>query len=233
MSTSYNMSGRGFKRSRADLGGVAKRPRSSGSGASRRNRPTTVALIKRVMASQEERKYLDNYQASTTSTAGTTACINQIAEGDDYNNRIGRKVSLKNIQYDVFIDVSNAAATEAGFWCLVLDKQSNNALAGYTTVFDTSVIAAPFAFKNDATFQERFQMLKFEPFVVSPSGNGGCHYRGFLPLETLLPEDQVVQYAGTAAGVPNKNAILMCYGSTGGAGDVTITYGIRIKYVDV
>lgn len=205
-------------------------------------RKTSMAtMVRRVLENSEEKKYIET-QAVTTDmpAAGSTVLLNAVAEGTDFNQRIGRKVRVKYIYYDVSVEITTAGIAAVASlpvaWHLVLDRQSNNATAGYGTIFDTSIISEPFCFKNDAQFEKRFKILKSNRTVIGSSVTGNQLYResGWIPFEKMDPEDQMVQYTGSTAVAPNKNALLIAFASNEGASNYCqINYGIRVVYVDM
>jgi len=99
-------------------------------------------------AENREAKYHDVYAAATAVAAGTATRydLNIIAQGDNANERVGRKVMIKSIHFRA-TNWSRDTTADAGvdLMCnyrvvLVLDKQCNGASPAFTDIFDTTTI---------------------------------------------------------------------------------------------
>lgn len=210
------------------------------------SRLTNELKLARLMSGNEERKYLDNYNNDATgaTTSGTLVGLNSIAEGTDFNQRIGRKVRAKYLEYDVAFTPGSTQVLTANYtWAIVLDRQPNNALPTYANVFDTSVITTkPFTFKNVAQFQERFKIIKQVVGQVQVGSSGfatgnECRCKGYLPLiSTQGKKDDIIHWSGSGSGVPNTNNYVFIYSSDLGTGaniSPIIIAGIRLVYNDM
>lgn len=203
-----------------------------------RRYPTTTQKLVRELIGNQETKYVENYSIGTD-MASAVAPINNIAEGSDVNNRIGRKVKGKYIQVDVMINIANYGNTYSPvgwIWHIVQDRQPNGTAATYTTIFDTTTLQQ-YPFKNLANYAERFNILKTETGFISPTNNantglGMCsnnlHVRAYIPFK------EIVQFGGTTSSVPTTNAIYLVWSSDETvSGGVQIQYGTRFCYHDV
>jgi hypothetical protein len=163
---------------------------------------------------------------------GGSSCINQVAEGTEFNTRVGRTIFGKYMVIDLtVIPPTNGAAIDSGFVALVLDHQANNALATQSDVF---LVAGPYAMKNVATNAARFKILRrwTLPILSNTAGTGGVHYRLYMKLNNLK-----IQYTGAASGIPVTNALNMYWYSTDNTGAAAtcfnIAYNIRFAFTDV
>lgn len=198
-----------------------------------------LQMLKKQLQGINEKKYLDVYSPANdmTMNVGTVACINQVAEGTDFNNRIGRKVAPKYLEYDLTITTTTATQPTVptmGIVHFVWDKQPNTGLPSYNTIFDTTVITATWSsFKNLSGFGERFRILKSHPTEWSGSSNYSepLRIRGFLNLE---PVSQNCEYNSSAAAVPSAGSLLIAYSSNEAvASGLQLYYATRFAYTDM
>lgn len=221
------------KRSLSELGGAAKRARPAGPSKRRASVATTV---RRLMSNIAETKELNTYVAATNASGGYTACINQLGEGDDDNQRNGRNVQPKSVYVDYYVTATTAMSEDTGFVACVWDKQPNQATASFATVFDTTSSTPGQAFKLNLANKDRFQVLWIEPFVRQGGGTSGgnflnCRNRKWYDLRKFTK----CEFGGTATAVPSTGALLVCMGSNTNSGTNTsaqIAYNARFAYND-
>lgn len=201
-----------------------------------RRKLTLAAQVRKIMSKAGETKELNTYTAATNAAGGYTFCLNQIAEGDDDNQRNGRNIQPKSIYIDYYISGVTALSEDTGFVACVWDKQPNQATASFATVFDTTAATPGQAFKLNLANKDRFQVLWFEPFIRQGGGTSGgnainCRNRKFFDLMKFTK----CEYGGTAAAVPSTGAVLICMGSNTNSGTTTsaqIAYNGRFAYND-
>lgn len=200
----------------------------------------------RLLTNSEERKYIETVASiAAITTTGTVSHLGPIAEGSDFNQRIGRKIRMKYLQYDFGVQIgttvsSPTAVGPAVNWVahMVLDRQPNGTAPNWQQVFDTSVSGIDcFAFKNVQLFEERFKILKTHLGQVNSVGSidEKARCREFIDLSKLKPEDQIMHFAGSGAAVPNTNGLFILFASdsTNNATFQNITYVTRFVYVDM
>lgn len=196
--------------------------------------------IRRVVENSEEKKYFETAgsQADTTAT-GVIVPLNNIAEGNDFNQRDGRKVRNKYVEADVVMAISTAQAvagtTRIGTWHLVLDRQPNGTAPTFGQIFDTTICEPWQAYKNVQQFAQRFKILKTERFVIG-TAEAGQTYRlnAFINMMNLSDVDQITHWPGSTGVVPNTNALYLVYVSDETAGSqCVISWATRVVYVDM
>lgn len=195
-----------------------------------------TAVVKRVLRNASETKELNTYTTATNASGGYSYCINQIAEGDDDNQRSGRNVQPKHVYVDYWVSAANNIAEDPGFVALVWDKQPNQTAATFGTIFDTTSATPGLALRLNLANKDRFQVLWLEPFVRQAGstalGNSmNIRNRKFAKL----PLNYKVEFGGTAAAVPSTGACLICMGSNTNSGTTTsaqFTYNARFAYND-
>lgn len=189
-----------------------------------------------------EKKYLDTVISyASVLNAGYVISLNIIGEGDDYNQRNGRRIFAQYIEYDLFFTYGSAASSatpqyNAATWHLVYDRQPNGAAATYTDIFDTSTITLPaYSFKNIKGNQDRFRILKSWAGTVGYQGNTDTsqRVRGFLPLSNLPNRGAHITYGSGGVVLPTTGAVYLCYCTDNSTLNVISFYGgVRFVYTD-
>lgn len=175
------------------------------------------------------------------STASAVYCLNNVAEGSDSNQRIGRKITHAYVEIDINIFLSSNGVTnqwDAGFWSIVLDRQPNNTVAAYNDIYDITsggitFVSAGLAHRNTIVNQDRFVILKREEFsVISYGQSDQYHKKVFIDLGRLRGGDKTATYNGTGANVPNNAAILFTIAGSSGIPNniVPLSYTVNMKY---
>jgi len=215
---------------------------TDGNGASKRRRTgkssrvSSTAKLYRMLTRSEETKYNDEAATNIVmNNAGAVSNLSDIIEGTGYNNRIGRKIRYKYIQYDLRVLWQNIATiAEAFTWHIVLDRQPNNGTPSYTTVMDVTTGPATNAFKAVNKNDQRFKILKTIVGWAGVSGQSESSVaRGFIDCSRWDVRDQVAVYQDTTASSPNSNSILIMYSSDDPTG--THIFGqwrLRVAYTD-
>lgn len=203
------------------------------------NTKTILAAVKRARAG-EERKYLETrLNNAEPGAGGSVISLDAIAEGTDFNQRVGRKIRSLYLQYNISVVTTITASTNQSFpfsVYFVLDRQPNGTVPTVGQILDTSVVPAPYAMKNIQLFEERFKILKHH--VGLSSGFGASQedamFSGYIDLTKIGSRDEVMHFAGSAAAEPNTNG-LYCLIATddGTATFVNFNGGIRYVYEDM
>lgn len=192
-----------------------------------------------------EKKWIDLTVAATVVTNDGTGGIsswttggtmNVIATGTGESQRVGRKVTLKNIYLHgelVLPSTSSVTLCTDQFRMIVfIDKQANGVIAGVTDVLQTASINS---FRNLAN-QERFVILKDKYYDINASTTsnattttGGHSYHIKMYKKLDLP----IEYSGTngtIGEIKSNNLVMLCISRTGSC---TFQYTARIRYTDV
>lgn len=201
---------------------------------------SSTARVRRILENSEERKYFETAGGGAdVAAAGTVLPLNEIAEGSDFNQRIGRRVRNKYLAADIGITISAAqvlaGATHYGTWHLVLDRQPNNATPTFATIFDTTISTNTFAYKNSQAYERRFRLLKSERFAIG-TATTGQNYRvtAHIDFEKMPASDQTTQWLGSTGIQPTTNALYLVYVSDETAmSQVLLNWTTRIVYVDM
>jgi len=106
---------------------------------------------------RDELKFVDAISLGTPAVAGTVTLLNGIAQGTDYNQRIGRKFMMKSIMYRFLVRIDPTAAS-VGNLCrllIVYDAQTNGALPAVTDILQIGDVLSPMNLNN----RDRFKII--------------------------------------------------------------------------
>lgn len=193
-------------------------------------------VIDQEITKHSDVKELSTYASAASTTSGTVVVLNSIAEGDEYNQRTGRKIVTKDI--DIMYRYYSAAANGPGSGqvCLVYDRQPDGATPSYGTIFDTNnSLNAGLVFRNTIGYAERFKIYKFDQL---PESRGSADpTNGWLDRvrHFVVPKDEhrVTRYGLSTASTPNTGAWYFTYADTANSTtNATINYGIKYRYTD-
>lgn len=192
-----------------------------------KRRTSLATKVFRELATKENKTFDFTTNTDTFPASPDVNTVNQIAEGDDYLNRDGRKIFMKYLQYDcaVWCNSESATGNYPYSWYLVLDKQANGTAAAFTDIFDTTTIPATYAFKNTKDYQDRFVILKKVKGIVGEAmEDARDRMTGSIPLNS------VASYAATTAAVPTSGAIYAIFVSPSGA-NANLNYILNTRLV--
>lgn len=105
---------------------------------------------------RKELKVIDTASASyAADTTGLVTLINGVAQGTDFNTRIGRKFTMKSVLVRGDVRVGATPASTAWRVMVVLDRQANGVAPGITDIIN----AANLAGVQTLSFRDRFVVL--------------------------------------------------------------------------
>jgi len=207
-----------------------------------------------------ERKYFDaevaasaiaanggSWAGSELDPAGST--LFYPTQGDDFNQRNGRKVQVLSIKSRGYINVpqqANQTAADSGAFirfCIVLDKQTNaTQLNGEDVITSGGASVAVGMFQNPAFFG-RFQVLKDKIFILS---NPNTTYDGTnieqnglirqFKFNLKFRKPITVHYnstnGGTVADVVDNSFHVIALTQSGDLAP-TMNYKVRTTFIDI
>lgn len=153
---------------------MSKRQRPWKKSAGRPRKRRRVARYRRYAPSTEKKFHDFNIDDAIIASAGWTvqAVMLTIPEGNGEQARVGRKITLTNInwRWNLRLPTSTTAASGSDVvrMVVVLDKQCNGALAPSTELFADDV----FNTFNDLANTRRFRVLYDRMFTLNASGAG-------------------------------------------------------------
>lgn len=174
-----------------------------------------------------EYKYVDaDNPFFQVSNGGQVTLLNGVAQGTDFNQRIGRYMYMKSLEFDAscIVDPLNNLPTQLRV-ALVYDKQPNGVFPAYQDIFNNATINSRKNLNNEQRFiilrewLEQMQSTVDEEGRIISSENGMRHLHGYIKLN--MP----VQFEGVANTMGSI--------STGAVYMVTVTdmhHGVQVQY---
>lgn len=196
-------------------------------------------MVRRIIERTAEAKELYTSSASTNvTTTGTVVPINNIAQGDDINNRTGKSIKTKqiDIQYRVISNTTNALGVSQV--ALVYDSQPNGTAPTYSAIFDITNINAGMAFRNTANFADRFKIFWIDQLPETETDDvslSGYVHRGRKFIKVRMDDPRAeVRYGGTTAAVPNSGAWYLAFGDgVNTTTNCSIQYACKYQFTDM
>lgn len=221
---------------------VSKKPRKAVRLAPR----LLNAMVKKAIGrAAEAKEVLNQFNFTFNATTNITQALNLVAEGTDYNSRIGRSVTHKYLEISlgmICVPTTTGIASNGdyGRWTIVLDRQPNGALATYNVIFDS---ATGLGNRITSINQDRFKIIASEEFAIggnvnastgTQNGSGAVpyHIRRFVDLSKLKGQDGKTKFMGTGAtvGDVDEGVLLFCMGTTLTTATVNTLLNANIKY---
>lgn len=223
-------------------------------GKKRKNDTDVVRAIRRAMTpSLSRQKQLTTFKAKADAPErkvidlipavypidedGDVTCVNLIAQGSDYNERIGRKVTIVAIQMEGHIHAaSNLCPPGKCRIMFIWDSQPNGVLATPAQIFQ-NIVASSFMNLN---FRDRFKVLMDHNVAL----NGFCTAFNNTIVTNASEVENIsfykrlyypTIYSGTTATIADiqSGALLMFCTGEHAAGDAfQLVAGIRLRYID-
>lgn len=193
-------------------------------------------------ASQELKSFDITAASCNMNTGGTVQVLNLPVVGTDYDDRIGRKITIKSVYVRGFGYIQAAAtggsAQDAPIqlhrMILVWDKQPNAAIAAITDILAIATSSSHLNLNN----RDRFLVLKDKQWVVGPLNatqglNGNCGY----PIKVYKKMNFEAVYNGTNGGtiadITTGALLLVTIGDVAsGLDDGVANVKTRIRFVD-
>lgn len=173
-----------------------------------------------------EAKELDTVVSGTgiSNSGSYSQALTNIAEGDDRNQRNGRFILAKHLQYRMQVLMDNTVQTRFSY-AIVMDKKANEGF-GATPWQEVFTSADPTALINrDAA--DRFIILKRGVLHGNAGGNSIVDVKGFLNLKGVH-----LKYNNTTSTSYEKNAIFLLAVSNQPTNVASLYANIRFEYYD-
>lgn len=173
-----------------------------------------------------ETKYIDTTFTSTAITnSGTNgATVNSIAEGDDINQRNGRWILNKSIQWKLrLLNNASSITTNVG-WAIIMIKDNTALTANpWTDVFASADPSA--LIKKDVS--DHFIILRRGVEIIQTQGITGLEIKGFMSLKGLH-----TKYSGTGASNYEKGQIFLTFVADQATNTPALNGSVRFEYHD-
>jgi hypothetical protein len=219
---------------------------SGGGGASRPHRGAFAYRKKKhykamKLACRPEMHYVDTSYGTigssyVPSVGGSCLPLNAaIGAGTEFNQRNGRNIIGKYLQYDINLwPPATAGNFDAYHVAFVCDKLPAGTAPTYAQIYDTSVNPVGVCFKNIASYGDRFAVLKtMKGTVQNGSPDVPIRLTGMIKIPMRLAR---VTYTGTSVGQPECSGFYCLVASEQNTGsNSTCWYGqlnFRFGYHD-
>lgn len=203
----------------------------------RRRRPITYGQIgSKVYSDVLALKKLINVEYKSLTTAlvvdpngtGSTASMCPIPQGDDFDDRNGRKIRLKSVRIRGSIEAHASATNTRLRLVLVRDNNGSTTQPAITDLFATASVMQGGKNKlGDPQSNARFSVLWDQMFVVT-TGN----FNSLIHFDKYLELDSHVYFSGTGATDEGKGCLYLMAASNEGTNDPVLTADCQIKWID-
>lgn len=190
-----------------------------------------------------ELKYFDISSSDAFISASTIKAICTVGQGTAANQRVGRKIRVKSVAVQAWLEaVESSANTPENKLLtvdLILDKQPNGALASVTNVFvGQDIMDFPLI-----EYSQRFKILKRkyirgpQPSFVWDTAAGATSNAGYnLPFVMYKKVNIPVEFGGTGATIADvvTNAFLFSVRQVNGSDQpaFTLHWKARCRFTD-
>lgn len=185
-----------------------------------------------------EKKSYTDYSTANLINNGVIArssMVSGICQGVGDDERVGRKLQVKNILLHSFITTSDNATYNSFPYriMLVLDTQANNSGVTLTELLqDIGTSYSDFLSFQNLYHQKRFVVLKDIKGVTRQGGWNGTTFKSAHTLCNMNVKCNIpIIYngdAGTYADLPQNNIVLVGWAEHA----ATLHYNMRIRYTD-
>lgn len=170
-------------------------------------------------------------------TTGSVTLLNAIAQGASVNQRVGKKVMLKSLQFRGNISNNSAATVNDVAFMIVYDKRPTGSLPAVT---DILVSASATSLNNDAN-SGRFKILKRWDEVLIGNATAPANYTEamfkncefYLPLKGL-PTTFKAAGTGAIGDIEDGALYLVTVGVIAtGTGAALMQGSFRTRFIDI
>lgn len=195
---------------------VARRVRNKRGGISRRRRRfykqyksyrsmaytayKGVRLLKGLV--NVEKKFFDVAQSGLVLSSATIAPLNNMAAGDDHNQRNGNSILAKYIVGKFTITINPTATTSYTRIMVIMDLSNQGLAPGLGDILQTITVGQGIVSPKNSDNTDRFWTLYDKTFTMSDNGRQTISPKMYVPINTHL------KYNNTSASV-DTNAIYL------------------------
>lgn len=167
------------------------------------------------------------------SISGTTPCL--VAQGAEYDERIGRKIWAKRLLVRCEVEWTPTALTDQTsdmlYMWVVLDRQANGTVPAVTDVFTTSEARKALIFPPN---QQRFSIIGFKMVPVwSHTRNTGTPRTMTKAFNMSIDIDLPIEFKGTTGTTANlvKNNLWIFSGCSKTTNEISLEIETRLEYI--
>lgn len=165
--------------------------------------------------------------------------INDVLKGDEFYQRIGSKINVRNVQ--VKFNIAFVKETEGGApyplafrYMVVYDRQTNAAFPGIGTLLLDNDSGQTFYSSVNIPFKDRFQVLRDKTYIVDGVNTS------IVPISEFIPGNFEATFAdstGSIGDMSTGSIYFICFQNIGSGAGITghlemNNFHSRIRYND-
>lgn len=163
-------------------------------------------------------------------TTGDVILLNGIARGDDINERVGRRVTIRSLEAHLYDTVTKDTGVDQVHRVLIVYDMQSNGTAPVVT--DVLVSASTTSLKN-LDNRNRFRILYDQAWTLNASGESDSQKHITKYMRVNLPVQFNSGDAGTIADIQTGSIYFICLGSeVRGNTAGSINGRVRVRYSD-
>lgn len=171
--------------------------------------------------------YLNHTSQQPYTGASVITCLNQVARGDDYNERIGRSIKNVSVQlnFDAFHNTTDTSTFTTLRWMLLIDKEANGAVPVITDLLSNDTTTS----MRNLTNRRRFIILKDARILLDNNRESrSVKYFRRLNLKTIFNQGD----AGTVADIDSGSLILILQTNAAETYKPLVQITSRVRFID-
>lgn len=170
-------------------------------------------------------------------SGGGVIALNLVAQGSDYNQRIGRKVVLKSVLLRIHVvptPTVDLPQGDVGRFILAYDAQTNGVSPGVSDL----IAGGDYLAGNNLNYRERFKVIKdwMVPLAATAYNTGilvsGVPSTRLLTVYKRLNLDTVFNNTGGAVGQIATGGLFLFYDNGLAAGGYQFNLFSRVRFTD-
>lgn len=173
-----------------------------------------------------ELKRFDTNTATTLVNTGVITCINQIAAGDDVNNRQGNSILGKYLTWNYQL-VMDAAAVHSNIRCMIIADTENIGVApSLSDILQVATANNNITSPINVDTTDRYTVLYDRLHALSATGQQSVVRKVYRGLNFHL------KYTNTGSSGFQKNSLFLVMIADNATNPPSITYSTRLAYYD-
>lgn len=205
--------------------------------------PTTKQLATRIkkLEHTEELKYIDVLNSTALSTTGTSLVLSVLAQGDDFNNRVGEEVRAKYVNCKLRLAKTTPSANINQVRCILFwDLQTNGSGPVILTstladsgLLDNSSITSVLLSPHNYRCSQRYKILYDKVHVLNPDSTTTQMAR-YIHINKRLGGAKIkyTDSSGTIASLTSRALCFSILSDTSSTTEITPTLCFRVWYTD-
>ncbi len=189
----------------------------------------------RKLVNIETKRFDITAAAFGTSQAGTVGQLNNMAQGADFNQRVGDSIRTQRLQFKAHVKMA-AAATQTVVRVIIFRDHENTGTAAapvgsdlLTRAGNPEVVCSPYNYFNypqGPMSPGRFTVLYDEAVTLSITGEQNAYLNHDVPLS------QHARYSGTAAANTREGALMVLFYCNEAVNTATADWCATLWYTD-